>query len=184
MWDAHRVTDTSNEAFVLRLFRQRNRTGFVKAITEQPETLQSGFAKVERVMKALFVTRLWLWPRFHNSVKRSLDSPALDLIEFRIPQNQGMRAVPPAPAPAGACSAEKAGESGMRALRSADERYESAAVGGRDVSTLNATMLRSGPRAHATPREAGAAWPLCARTAAVDARYFVNLSAVDARYVL
>ena len=160
MWDAHRVTDTSNEAFVLRLFRQRNRTGFVKAITEQPETLQSGFAKVERVMKALFVTRLWLWPRFHDRVKRSLDSPALDLIEFRIPQNQGMRAVPPAPAPAGACSAEKAGESSMRALRSADE---------------NATMLCSGPRAHAAPCAAGAAWPLCARTAAVDARYVLQV---------
>ena len=68
VWDAHRVTDTTNEAFVLRLFRQKNKAGFVKGISDQPDAFQGGFSKVEKVMKALFVTKLNLWPRFHVTV--------------------------------------------------------------------------------------------------------------------
>ena len=42
-----------------RLYRERNSTGFVKAITDQPEPLTRGFAAAEKTLKAL---RL-LWPR-------------------------------------------------------------------------------------------------------------------------
>lgn len=43
---AHRVTETSAEAFIVRIYRQRNRTGFLKALTDEPEPLLQGFAKV------------------------------------------------------------------------------------------------------------------------------------------
>ena len=32
-----------------------------------------GFMQVERVMKALFVKKLFLWPRFHTLVNNSLE---------------------------------------------------------------------------------------------------------------
>jgi ERCC4-related helicase len=35
--DAHRVTENSVEAFVLRVFREHNRTGFIKALSDAPQ---------------------------------------------------------------------------------------------------------------------------------------------------
>ena len=79
--NAHRVTENSNVAFILRLFRQRNRDGFVKALTEDAPAVTKGFAKVEQLMRSLYVRRLLLWPRFHQSV-----SGALEAAEPRVEQ--------------------------------------------------------------------------------------------------
>ena len=125
--NAHRVTDMSGEAFAVRLFRMANRRGTVRAFSDQPVRLSSGFCKVcctwpmhsphsqptmdhpsidlalqycnniappallyacpyvstqlttkasgqvEKVMKALFLRKLYLWPRFQAQVKDALD---------------------------------------------------------------------------------------------------------------
>jgi len=44
--NAHRVTDSSGEAFAVRLFRMANKHGFVRAFTDQPTGFASGFNKV------------------------------------------------------------------------------------------------------------------------------------------
>ena len=49
VWDAHRVSETSSEAFILRLFRQENKTGFIKGLSDSPESFGGGFFKVEKV---------------------------------------------------------------------------------------------------------------------------------------
>lgn len=54
---------------MLQLFQ----TGFVKAFSSSPESFTVGFATVERVMRALFVKNLFLWPRFHATVSSSLE---------------------------------------------------------------------------------------------------------------
>ena len=36
VWGAHRLTENCNEAFILRLFRQGNREGFIKALSDAP----------------------------------------------------------------------------------------------------------------------------------------------------
>jgi DNA excision repair protein ERCC-4 len=51
VWDAHRVTETSSEAFILRLFRQENKTGFIKGLSDSPDSFGGGFFKVEKVLK-------------------------------------------------------------------------------------------------------------------------------------
>lgn len=48
-----------------------------------------GFAQVERIMKALFVKKLYLWPRFHSVVNSSLSKHKVNiriniLIEVRV----------------------------------------------------------------------------------------------------
>ncbi len=48
-------------------------TGFVKAFSESPLSFTAGFCRVERVMKSLFVKKLFLWPRFQASVLSVLD---------------------------------------------------------------------------------------------------------------
>lgn len=83
VWDAHRVTDTSSEAFILRLFRQRNKVGFIKGVSDSPESFSGGFFKVEKVMKSLFVKKLYLWPRFHVSVSGALAVSPVDLVELK-----------------------------------------------------------------------------------------------------
>jgi DNA excision repair protein ERCC-4 len=83
--NAHRVTDFSGEAFVIRLFRAGNRTGFVRALTDRPGDLVRGFNSVERGMKALMVRRLNIWPRFHLGVRACLDAHAPEVVELRQP---------------------------------------------------------------------------------------------------
>jgi len=48
-------------------------TGFVKAFSDNAIAFTSGFCKVERIMKSLFVRKLYLWPRFQASVVALLD---------------------------------------------------------------------------------------------------------------
>jgi DNA excision repair protein ERCC-4 len=83
VWDAHRVTETSSEAFILRLFRQRNKIGFIKGISDSPESFSGGFFKVEKVMKSLYVKKLYLWPRFHVTVSGALTANTVDLVELK-----------------------------------------------------------------------------------------------------
>jgi DNA excision repair protein ERCC-4 len=44
--NAHTVTDMSGEGFAVRLFRQGNQGGFVRAISDQPHAFAAGFSKV------------------------------------------------------------------------------------------------------------------------------------------
>ena len=57
------------------MFRERNRLGFVKGFSEDPEALSSsgfGFGKVERLLKVLYVRKLYLWPRFRMEIVQAL----------------------------------------------------------------------------------------------------------------
>ncbi len=44
------VTDLSSEAFILRLFRQKNKEGFIKGLSDQPESFAGGFFRIEKVL--------------------------------------------------------------------------------------------------------------------------------------
>ena len=77
--DAHTVTDLSSEAFILRIWRKKNKVGWVKAMSEEAGTFTStrgrggaAFGGLEVAMKALFLRKVWLYPRFTISVKESL----------------------------------------------------------------------------------------------------------------
>lgn len=95
---AETVSETSTEAFILRIFRtqkqladatritfpssinsdessvlQSLRYGFIKAFTDNPDSLMSGFANVDKVLKSLFVRRLYLYPRFRTCVIDELE---------------------------------------------------------------------------------------------------------------
>ncbi|KAG0340657.1 hypothetical protein BG000_011435 [Podila horticola] len=91
--NAHRVTATTTEAFILRLFRQGNSQGFVKAFSDQPEVISSGFATLEKTLKLLYLRKVNLWPRFHLTVTESLESHTADVIEIRQPMTKSMKAI-------------------------------------------------------------------------------------------
>jgi DNA excision repair protein ERCC-4 len=79
---AHKISEP-NEVFIARLFRQDNKVGFIKAFSDIPEMLCGQFAKIERIMKNLFVRNLYIWPRFHASVVASLFQHRPDVVELR-----------------------------------------------------------------------------------------------------
>lgn len=62
--NAHALAETSTEAFIVRILRSSNRALFVRAFSDRPHAMVSGFAKAERTLKCLFLRKLHLWPRF------------------------------------------------------------------------------------------------------------------------
>ncbi|KAJ8730875.1 hypothetical protein PYW08_002288 [Mythimna loreyi] len=87
---AHTVLESCQEAFALRLYRQNNKTGFVKAFSNSPISFTFGYNQVEKVMRALFVTELFLWPRFHGSIIKSLKSRQAQVVELHVPLTTNM----------------------------------------------------------------------------------------------
>ncbi|CAG9578817.1 unnamed protein product [Danaus chrysippus] len=81
---AHTVLESCQEAFVLRLFRQNNKTGFIKAFSNSPISFTFGYHQVEKVMRAVFVKELYLWPRFHGLVIKSLKSRQAEVEEIHV----------------------------------------------------------------------------------------------------
>ncbi|KAJ3347367.1 hypothetical protein HDU91_006792 [Kappamyces sp. JEL0680] len=89
---ADTVTDFSAITFILRLFRQGNKKGFIKAFSDQPEVFCNEITKLERMMKILKVRSLHLWPRFQMTVRANLEEVGhVELIELRIPLTQKMK---------------------------------------------------------------------------------------------
>ncbi|KAK0052104.1 DNA repair endonuclease XPF-like isoform X2 [Biomphalaria pfeifferi] len=91
-YKAHKIIESCQEAFILRLYRQKNKTGFIKAFTDDPESFTSGFCHVERMMKNLHVKKLFLWPRFHASVVSSLKKHKIDVVEVHQTMTPAMTA--------------------------------------------------------------------------------------------
>lgn len=70
---AEKVSATSSEAFIVRVFREHNKIGFLKAFSDAPEPLTSSYAPLSSLMRNLFLRKPSLWPRFHVSIAQSLE---------------------------------------------------------------------------------------------------------------
>ncbi|KAJ1391734.1 RuvA domain 2-like [Sesbania bispinosa] len=88
--NAHSISDTSTEAFIVRIFRSLNRDAFVRAFSDKPHAMVSGFAKAERTMRCLHVRRLHLWPRFQVYVSQELEKDPPDVVDIRVPMTKYM----------------------------------------------------------------------------------------------
>ncbi|KAI0916475.1 hypothetical protein AcV5_002963 [Taiwanofungus camphoratus] len=87
---AEKVTPTSAEAFIVRLFREKNKSGFLKAFTDQPEHITSGMSPLRTIMKELQLRTVHIYPRFHAEVKESLDLKRPDLVELHQNMTESM----------------------------------------------------------------------------------------------
>jgi DNA excision repair protein ERCC-4 len=89
---AEKVVATSLEAFILRIYRQRNKVGFLKAFSDSPEPFTTGFAPLTNMMKNLFLQKPSLYPRFHVTVAKSLEGrKKAEVIELEVPMTDAMR---------------------------------------------------------------------------------------------
>ena len=69
-----------------------NKTGFLKAFSDNPEPFTTGFAPLTSMMRNLFLRKPSLWPRFHVTVAKSLEGrKKAEVIELEVPMTDGMR---------------------------------------------------------------------------------------------
>ncbi|RMD42918.1 hypothetical protein DV735_g2197, partial [Chaetothyriales sp. CBS 134920] len=91
---AERVVTTSIEAFIVRIYRQFNKIGFLKAFCDSPEPLNSVYSPLASMMRNLFLRKPSLWPRFHVSVAQGLEGQKkADVIELEVPMSDAMKAI-------------------------------------------------------------------------------------------
>jgi DNA excision repair protein ERCC-4 len=89
---ADRVVATSLEAFIIRIYRQKNKVGFLKAFSDNPDPFTIGFAPLANMMRNLFLRKVSLWPRFHAHVAEALEGKKkAEVIELEVPMTDAMR---------------------------------------------------------------------------------------------
>lgn len=97
---AERITPLVLEAFIVRLFREKNKQGFIKAFTDQPEHITSGLSPLKNIMKELQLRNVHIYPRwvnpvrcghwltffffgrFHESIKKAFERRRPDVVEL------------------------------------------------------------------------------------------------------
>lgn len=87
----------SQEAFIVRLLREKNEVAFVKAFSDQPEHITSGLAPLRNIVRELRVQHAHIYPRyilppsstlfltvarFHDEVKQTLEKKRIDIIQL------------------------------------------------------------------------------------------------------
>ena len=77
VWRAEEARGSDKVQWLMRKFKECNPRGFVKAFSEDPESLTEGFVAVEKLMLDLKVKKLQLWPRFNQHVVEDLSSRTL-----------------------------------------------------------------------------------------------------------
>ncbi|EKD14590.1 uncharacterized protein L3040_000114 [Drepanopeziza brunnea f. sp. 'multigermtubi'] len=88
---AERIVATSLEAFILRIYRQKNKVGFLKAFSDSPEPFTTGFAPLSSMMRNLFLRNASLWPRFQVVVAQALEGKKkAEVIELEVPMSESM----------------------------------------------------------------------------------------------
>ena len=90
---AHKVGQSSQESFILRMFRESNSEGFIKGFSDSPTSFLTEYCKVERIMKQLFVKKLYLRPRFHSEITTCLEQSKPEVIEIGISLTPHMRKI-------------------------------------------------------------------------------------------
>ena len=94
MLHADKIVATSIEAFIVRIYRQFNKLGFLKAFSDSPEPFITGFAPLASMMRNLFLRKPSLWPRFHATVAQSLEGKRkAEVIELEVPMSGAMQDV-------------------------------------------------------------------------------------------
>lgn len=91
---AEKVIATSLEAFILRVYRQKNKVGFLKAFSDNPDPFTIGFSPLATMMRNLFLRKASLWPRFHVTVAGSLEGKKkAEVIELEVPMTDSMKEI-------------------------------------------------------------------------------------------
>ncbi|WFD07905.1 DNA repair protein RAD16 [Malassezia vespertilionis] len=90
---AENVTPTSTEAFIIRIYRQENKQGFLLAFSTHVEQLAASALALQTTMAQLRLRNVDIWPRFHQYVDRDLGQNRADVTELHQPPTRAMRMI-------------------------------------------------------------------------------------------
>ncbi|KAG1832860.1 hypothetical protein DFJ58DRAFT_822843 [Suillus subalutaceus] len=76
------VTALSLKAFIVRLYREKNKAGFLKALSDQSEHITSGMSLLKSIMKELQSRHVHIYPRFHEDVRHTLETHKADVTDL------------------------------------------------------------------------------------------------------
>ncbi|XP_050227459.1 DNA repair endonuclease UVH1 isoform X2 [Mercurialis annua] len=96
--NAHALSETSTEAFIARILKtlgqsQSQNQIYIRAFTDKPHAMVMGFSKTERIMKALYVKKLHLWPRFQVYVSEELERSPPEVVDVRVGMSKYMMGI-------------------------------------------------------------------------------------------
>ncbi|GMT17021.1 hypothetical protein PFISCL1PPCAC_8318, partial [Pristionchus fissidentatus] len=81
VYRAHQVLTSFQESFILRMFREKKRGGFVKAFSDFPTAISS-LGELQRLVTRLYVKRVRIVPRFDTDVKATFDRTPVSVVEL------------------------------------------------------------------------------------------------------
>ncbi|KAG2133416.1 hypothetical protein BD769DRAFT_1386122 [Suillus cothurnatus] len=87
------VTPLSLEAFIDRLYREKNKAGLLKAFSDQPEHITSGMSPLKNIMKEFQLRHVHIYARFHEDVKNTLETCKADVINLYQHLTEPMEAI-------------------------------------------------------------------------------------------
>ncbi|BGO95154.1 hypothetical protein NBRC10512_001881 [Rhodotorula toruloides] len=87
---AEEVKPTSQEAFIVRIYRQQNKLGFLKAFSDRPESFSFGLSPLQTTLMQLKLREVIIVPRFHEDVDTDLKKRKADVVELYQPLTHNM----------------------------------------------------------------------------------------------
>ena len=93
--ETHRVSEASTEAFILRMYQEGNNKpdSFVRGLSDQVCALVGGFNKVGKLMDTMSVGNIYLWPRFHLSIKEYCARHPPDVVQLAVSLTPRMKRI-------------------------------------------------------------------------------------------
>ncbi|KAI0691074.1 hypothetical protein BC835DRAFT_1433046 [Cytidiella melzeri] len=91
MLHSERVSPSSSETFIVRLYREKNKTGFLKAFSDQPEHITSGLSPLRTILKELHLRTVHIYPRCAHNLLHLLGKP--DMLYLTIDMTEYMSAI-------------------------------------------------------------------------------------------
>ena len=61
-----RIMDSAQDSFILRLYRQKNKEGFIKAFSASPVSFSAGFCQVWHILKKIIQTYTFIFGLFSS----------------------------------------------------------------------------------------------------------------------
>lgn len=90
---AEKVNELSSEHFIVDIYREKNKWGFVKALSDEPEEF-GGFQPLSRKLKELKLKKILLRPRMHIDVSSSLATrDPTSVVEIEVQLTDKMRQI-------------------------------------------------------------------------------------------
>ncbi|KAJ8526703.1 hypothetical protein K7X08_029180 [Anisodus acutangulus] len=90
MLNAHSLSGYVNGSVYCTDFEVDESRTSVRAFSDRPHSMVSGFAKAERTLKCLFLRKFHLWPRFQVYVSQDLERDPPEVVDVRVPMSTYM----------------------------------------------------------------------------------------------